>query len=550
MVALFTTKQWINHLTHSSDSNVWLAIMQKLGKVYVDKKIERFSLSELKDIEKKPELYERALEDNIIALKTEVEFDESRADYINSLVDEPKKVLEEPCGIFILDIDEVSAKKIQNDFGVIYQSTSNPSHSQLTHFGKKAELSRGKKYKNGSNWEDILQKFKATPVNSAIIVDAYLFENDQWDEEKKDISERYNSGISNLHKILDEILPRSFGNVFHVGVFLQNYDFERKEKEKIRKRASTNLTNEQIAKTIRRLKKKLKRNYSINFEVYFLGKTYGWRELIHNRRIFTNTFFIEAPYKLSAFNKKGNSKVSQTITVSPLFELIQMDDENDFKSDRLIIDLDEFNTYTKSQIKGIGIDEEVYQNDKKLDSLKIIKHRFINREIIKEMKTQFLQTLKEKLEDQGKNLIANKIYNLKTSINDNWITISLGHFPHNDERGTFGLEGILAGKGSNENPFTFDLYISTWFKRNSDDYAEERKKKDLEYLKKLFPDLTFEYPYKARFKGKLTDYKWTIDQEEETINLIVSDWLKWQGEIEEAIKEHTESQTETGVEDE
>lgn len=440
-------------------------------------------------------------------------------------------------------------KKIQNDFGVIFQSTSNPNHSQLTHFGKKAELSRGKKYKHGSNWEEILQKFKATPVNSAIIVDAYLFENDQWDEEKKDISERYNSGISNLRNILDEILPRSFGDVFHVGVFLQNYDFERKEKEKIRKKPSTNLTNEQIAKTIRRLKKKLKRDYSINFEVYFLGKTYGWHELIHNRRIFTNTYFIEAPYKLSAFNKKGNSKVSQTITVSPLFELIQMDEENDFKSDRLIIDLDEFNTYTKSQIKGIGKDEEAYQNDKRLDSLRIIKHRFINREIIKEMKAQFLQTLKEKLEDQGKALIANNIYNLKASINDNWITISLGHFPHNDERGTFGLEGILAGEGTKENPFRFDLYISTWFKGDSSNYSEDRKKEDLEYLNKLFPNLNFEYPHKARFKGKLSDYKWAIDQEEETTNQIVSDWLKWQGEIEEAVKKQAESQSDDCEED-
>lgn len=147
------------------------------------------------------------------------------------------------------------------------------------------------------------------------------------------------------------------------------------------------------------------------------------------------------------------------------------------------------------------------------------------------------------MEDQGKTLIANKIYNLKTSINDNWITISLGHFPHNDERGTFGLEGILAGEGTKENPFTFDLFISTWFKRNSEDYSEERKKEDLEYLNKLFPNLNFEYPHKARFKVKLTDYKWTIDQEEEITNQIVSDWLKWQGEIEETVKRLAESQT-------
>ena len=175
MVALFTTKQWINHLNATSDSNVWLAIMQKLGKVYVDKKLERFSVSELKDIEKKPELYERALEDNIIALKTEVEFDESRADYINSLVDEPKRVLEEPCGIFILDIDEVSAKKIQDDYGVICQSLNALDHSVLT---KKSSNTTLLPIENRKSWNLVFRKFKNSPINSILIIDRHLFDND------------------------------------------------------------------------------------------------------------------------------------------------------------------------------------------------------------------------------------------------------------------------------------------------------------------------------------------------------------------------------------
>lgn len=521
MISIFTTEKGLFDITHRSEFP-WNNLIRKQKIVYTDKPI---------DIPRNPK-------DPIFILKqAQVKFDYSRAGYIKSLIKNPSNFLKEPCGIFILDIEEDKAKKFQKEYGVLALPLSNPSLKLLSQRHPDAELIINKR---GKSWGNILKSITSYPVNSIVIIDAYLFEDDKYKDENHDL------GKCNLYQILDKLLPTTFEGVFNIGIFLDNYDQSRISKNRPVK---TNLTNQQIVKAIGNIKKDLNRIYTLNCEVYFLSREEGFHSLIHNRRIFTNTFYLSMLHKLACIKKDNETaRVNDTVVVKSLFEGIE-DIENDPKAKRLESELNDFNEYIRIMSNKEDSIDEVYQNGKKLNSFKNVEHRFINREMIKEMKTKFLQILKKRLEDQGQTIVANKIYSLMSNLDENWITISLGNLPYSDNRGTFGLEGILAGKGTKENPFRFDLYISTWLKCNSDDYSEKREKEDLEYLKKLFPNLNFEYPHKARFKSKLSDYKWIIDQEEETTTQIVSDWLKWQGEIEVIIKKKAESQTDNGEEE-
>jgi hypothetical protein len=222
----------------------------------------------------------------------------------------------------------------------------------------------------GKNWKDIFSKFKSTPSNSAIIIDAHLFENDAYDTVVGCYDTKKNAGLKNLEQILDHILPTSFDAVYHVAVLLTNID-----EAKLMSRSRTSLTNAHVASAINKLKKTLARPYEICIEVHFFSQNGGFHPLIHNRRILSNYYVVDAPYKLAAFNTDGTARASQTITIKPLFELIHIDTESDMKEKRLRYDLEELNEYVRSQRKNPT--SELYQNGKRCDTFQILKHRLL-----------------------------------------------------------------------------------------------------------------------------------------------------------------------------
>lgn len=522
MVNIFLSSKKFREFILNDKDNAWQMMMYYLKRVYIDQEVEM-------PLEEEDPIY---LFDKMYGSDGAITFDASKSEYIKALDSIPSRVLEEPCGIFILDIDEVSAKKIQDDYGVICQSLHALDHSVLT---KKSSNTTLLPIENRKSWNLVFRKFKNSPINSILIIDRHLFDND---------SDFKHVGLDNLFDILDNTLPSNFDDKekrynekekFCVGVFL-GY--------------KTTQYNKIIATKINKLKKDLNRPYPIDMEVYFFHPSYhDTYSDVHNRRILTNSYVLNAEYKLAALNKSGKGTKFQNISVTPLFSLIHIDPdpEEDLKAKSLMYELEIFNEYVSKQIDKNVYGGEIFKNGQKLESFKKISHRFLNHKIIRIMKERIINNVRARLEQE--NIKSGIQRNVNANTKKFWIAEAIEKFPHNDERGTFGLEGILAGNGSKENPFSFDIYISTWFKGDSGDYTEERGKADLEYLKKLFPNLTFEYPHKARFKGKLTDYKWSIDQEEETINQIVFDWLKWQGEIEKAVKIKDESQTDNGEEE-
>ena len=354
MVAIFTTSSILDKICHVDDYAAWQSMVMKLGEVFIDGDID----------------IPQDMEDPLFILDSAIKIDQSKQRFIRSIEANPQIVLKEPCGIYLLDISPEVAKDIQTQYGVICQPSVAPNHELLTHKGTTAEIIEGE---SGKDWKEIFRKFKATPTNSALIIDAHLFENDQYDEREHCYDKKHCYGISNLHEILEQILPSQFSDIYHVGVLLTNTD-----EAKARKRSRTSLTNDRIASAINKLKKKISRPYEISIEVIFFSQTDSDNhKLIHNRRILTNTYVLDAQYKLAALLSNKVGRVSQSISVSPLFELIHIDFDSDMKEKRIRYDLDDFYEYIDTQRKALKPTGELYRNGNNIESFVDILHRFL-----------------------------------------------------------------------------------------------------------------------------------------------------------------------------
>lgn len=303
-------------------------------------------------------------------------------DYIESVKKNHANVLNEPCGIFLLDITREEANEIQTKYGVICQSLDYLDHTILTQKGTHAELHSSGKDKKWS-WELIFRKFQRFPTNAVLVIDAHLFNNDKWNDEKDEYSDTQNLGLSNLQTILDQILPEQFEGTYHIGVLLTDYEVAAAKRQ-----TRTNLKNQQIANKINKIKKKIDRPYKdkINIEVIFMNQETGYHQLIHNRRILTNTYVLNADYKLAAFDANGKSRTTQTVKISPLFEFVDVDDDGDgdVKAKALNNDLDDFSEYIGNQKNKDPQknSDKGYINGKQ-ESFSTILHRFLSKDTSK-----------------------------------------------------------------------------------------------------------------------------------------------------------------------
>jgi hypothetical protein len=352
MVAIFTTKSNLEDICLDPSKQAWYEMLLKLKEVFIND--ESMPLDE---------------EDPLFILDNmQVDVVSSKKEYIESIPDNPSLVLQEPCGIFLLDINPSDAQKIQDDYGVICQSVSAMNHRTLTHGQAKGVYVGGEK---GKSWKDLFRKFQDCPSNSMLIIDAHLFENDYFDEKENCYDNRRNLGITNLYEIIDAAIPKTFTSIYQIGVLLTNVD-----RAKELHRSRTNLTNSKIAAAINKLKKRINREYNISVDVIFLDPSINdQHKLIHNRRIISNYYILDANYKLAALNQ-NIANCSQNITIGTLFEHIDEDSEPDMNEKRLRYDLDDLYEYIKSQ-KVHNPTGEWYSNGQKQTTFNSIKHRLL-----------------------------------------------------------------------------------------------------------------------------------------------------------------------------
>ena len=208
----------------------------------------------------------------------------------------PEEVLKNPSALHILDMTHTEALAIQKTYGVMCMSSDCPDISPLIdvndiHISNERE-------RLGRGWDSVLDSVEKLPSNALLLTDRYLFAFRSPDA---------GDGLSNIHDILNELLPQQFsGGDYHVTVV-----FDDMSKHK-------SYTFDEIATKLNRIKTQLHRDYPIMMEVLGVTPDSSIYNKLHNRLIISNYYLVEAGHKLAAFNHdKGTAR--QTLLPMTLF---------------------------------------------------------------------------------------------------------------------------------------------------------------------------------------------------------------------------------------
>lgn len=234
-----------------------------------------------------------------------------RDNYLQSIKDMPQTVLEQPCGVFYLDITPQEARDIQNKYGVICQSTSRPFNAKV--LATAPEVYDFPKYKNAPQWKTIFEIPNYAPSNAICIIDRNLF---AYDGQINTHTQRENSsGVYNVYFILDSALPKHLSVPYHVTIFCECLPLKVRDpitkKEEVVRSAEDQFNT--IANTIFEEINMLNRDFQIEAEIiaFKKGKRF-YNEVTHNRQIFSNYYRIGAENGLNATNFVGNHNQGST----------------------------------------------------------------------------------------------------------------------------------------------------------------------------------------------------------------------------------------------
>lgn len=236
----------------------------------------------------------------VFSQMTGVEFNDAST-YMDDIPNEKSRVLEQPCGFFVLPIATAEAQEIQADYGVICRSSFekvNPAPLNLE------DIDIDGPNVNGATWGRFPFGMLGVPTNAIIIQDRYFF--------KSDSGESINDTYENFTSILSTLLPRSFKDIFHVMVIVDASG------DGINRRDDTDF--ETIVNELESRKKvlALQFGYDISLEVLSVPTGSYKYEKTHNRRIISNYYTIKADHKLKAF--RGQTPLAdQTLTSKFLY---------------------------------------------------------------------------------------------------------------------------------------------------------------------------------------------------------------------------------------
>lgn len=247
------------------------------------------------------------------------------ADLFEELDKHPEVIANYPTSVFILDIEEKEARRLQQKYGVIIQSFSNLDDAVLTAVSNRTFFPEEKETNIG--WSEILSGVRGLPTNAIIINDRNLFSND--DETRQ-------NGIENVFGILDIILPRTLDVPFHILVVSEKTGIEK------------HLTVRKVSSLLYKLRKRLYRSFPIAVELLAISRDSYLFSDSHNRRVLTNYGLLTFEHKVSAF--EGRSCCStQMITVNKLFSHDHIKELSPFVKchNRILKDLSEYAVYVK-----------------------------------------------------------------------------------------------------------------------------------------------------------------------------------------------------------
>lgn len=188
--------------------------------------------------------------------------------------------------LFVLDVDEQAAIKIQEEYGVLVLSSSKMEDEIFNrrfwrHLFVKDVKIQGEAI---SEWKHALSEMSWLPMNSLILFDNYLFAE---------------SGVSledcveNVKGLLNAILPEHLGVDFHILILTQHPDCNEEKRNRIVGNINSYLNS--------------KRDYQIKLEVIFCDSP-------HQRKVITNYNIMVGDKGFVNFNNKKKKIVDNNPT--------------------------------------------------------------------------------------------------------------------------------------------------------------------------------------------------------------------------------------------
>lgn len=205
-------------------------------------------------------------------------------------VDNEDSLIEQPFGLFILDIDEEKANELSSKYGIqIYSSKKIADFKdfEIDFDFEKDELVRCPS-EILKGYDYVLEAFKSEKSNGSIIIDRNLFSNEE---------HGHNIGISNMNRFFNCILPETLETNY--DILFVTHNTGKIENERFRKHLVTELTD-----AINHL-----REYNIDIEVLFIHSSTTIFEYTHQRRILNNYHFGNSEHGFAIFCAKNFDKV-------------------------------------------------------------------------------------------------------------------------------------------------------------------------------------------------------------------------------------------------
>jgi len=302
MLTIYTNKVFLESLLIEQTPRNWYNIFMSgnVAEVCVSEELDNEEIDEMGTID---------IFGALQLLGTTIKTD---ANYIKSISDNSRRVLDNPNAIFLLDIERKKADDIQKQYGVICQSTDSIDDDIITK-AYEYDLSDGQEgvdwsvYFNGNN--------HILPSNALIICDRYIFSADA-KADAKGTYEALHLGLDNIRNIINSILPKKHNDEYNILIIFDSSTLTKSELEE-NKMFDTIVNNlSDFANGYKRA-----RHYKLRLDIISVDHNCINYKKLHNRRIISNYFVVRAEYKLQAF-RDNISTATQTIYYDSLFSKI------------------------------------------------------------------------------------------------------------------------------------------------------------------------------------------------------------------------------------
>lgn len=218
-------------------------------------------------------------------------------DLLERVQNDPTAVLEQPSGIFILDLDDVRTQQIQKDYGVVCQGFTGSNLAVVSEYIP--DLYWDSECKK--TWKKILNGHKNIPSNACIIYDKYFF--------KKGEGGTTTLATSTLSSILCGLLPQTSKTEYHILIW---YEHQAEQ-------TPCGEIAQLVEETLQPIRSKYE--YPIMVEVLSqevrppeASKDYTWAcNNLHDRCILCNYLFVNPTANIKLF------RAAQTIYFEPAF---------------------------------------------------------------------------------------------------------------------------------------------------------------------------------------------------------------------------------------